>query len=237
MKNTSKEFYETYAKNSLEYFNNLKFNNLEKSEFPDWHNDNIGIEVRRAICSSNGEFDAFCKKNLDKKFSGISKKQLKKFGFNDNPVSNNGILYEQQSPTFGKLFYLKSKENSELTLCCVMNKCREIENFAEEIVNAIEDKLKKLNNNYTLYNENDVIIVIQEQLNYIGIKNFVIRDIVTKTIDSLKVVYNKDSNKVKFDNIYLLFIDLIIEINTLNWDYKQKDISENDLNTLIPNII
>ena len=62
------DYREAICKYILEEKYPSKFNDLVKSESPDWHNLSVGLEVRRAILSPDAEFGAFFKKYETKFF-------------------------------------------------------------------------------------------------------------------------------------------------------------------------
>ena len=110
-----KDYFEQYAICALDVL--LKgFSNFQKGESPDYFTDTVGLEVTRAITTTEGEIDAFWEKYHDKRLQEISQKQLGKMGFVDPPVSEDNILYRQSSKNNGALLYYKPKNTDDLLL-------------------------------------------------------------------------------------------------------------------------
>ena len=234
----TKDFYEQYAVAMLGFYF-PEFSSLKKGESPDFYNENIGLEVRRAITPKDGEMDAFWKNNHDKTYDSLSQKQLQKLGFVEPPVptDNQEILYMQRSKIAGTLFYLKNKDDSVLVLCCYMGKVKEGSFSMGDIEIAVSEKLLKLNQNYTLHEENDALILIQDQLQYLWPNNEIVELELQVLIEKLKIYYNSGSYQVTFDKIILMFSDNIFVIDTNCWIYKRAVISQENIDAVLARVL
>ena len=65
-----------------------------------------------------------------------------------------------------------------------------VDNCTNSIINAVKRKLEKLNNNYDLLEENNLAIIVQEQLDYVGLGNIIIDEVVESIIDKIKSLYS-----------------------------------------------
>ena len=123
MKMWSTKEYENYAISVIAIFY-PEYKNVIKEECPDFLNDNIGIEITRALTRKDGEMDAFWRKNQNCGFQELSKKQLKKLGFGNLllPLDSKGVFFSQQSQENGRLIYYKQKSVDDFVLCAFMSK-------------------------------------------------------------------------------------------------------------------
>lgn len=227
----SKEEYEKYAITAL---NSIypEFQNMTKSESPDYHNATIGVEITRAIIEKFAEIDAFWKKNQNKKYDDLPKKQLTKMGFDAPPfpLDSQNILYGQRSPNGGSFLYLRKKGTSDLLLCTYFGKPETNEFTVSYILKAIEEKLTKLNKNYTILQRNDLCIMVQHQLNYYFCQDEIVNELLNFTVSSIKAEYMKWSTSIVFDSIFLLFLDNLFCINTHTWMIERNTISQKQIN-------
>lgn len=232
----NKNKYEEYAINILDFFYPC-FSNMVKGESPDYHNSIIGVEITRAITTKDGEVNAFCKKNINKRFNVIPEKQLKKFGFKELPLASDSkeIIFTQRSRQNGCLYYYKEKKTGDLVFFMYLGKSKTNESTTDDIIYAISKKLKKLNNNYNLFSRNDLCILIQEQLNYYVCQEEIIDGLINIFISSAEELYNKTNWINKFDNIFLLFIDNLFCINTKTWEYERKIITKEHIDQVFSN--
>lgn len=225
--NNSKDFYENYAASIISGFFPA-FSNLQKGESPDFFNKQVGLEVVRAIAEGEGEIDGFWKMNCDKPYHELSQKQLRKMGFDDppSPFDGNNALYQQWSKKSGWLYYLKNQSTSALYLCGYSPEAKSGLLPISDIETAVCRKLKLLNGNYTLHNENDVLVIVQDQLKYLGSNDFMIGQDISALIGKLKDHYICNSYAVTFDKIILLFLDVLFVINTNSWEYTQVSVTQ-----------
>ena len=230
-----KDFYEEFAKVVLQHFYSEKFENLIKGESPDFCNKNVGLEVTRAISTSDGEFDSFLKNNLGKKLSDISDGFLKKLGFKESPVATGkgAMLYAQQSKKNGTLWYFNDYKHSAFILCGATSRLEDLTVGAKEIVEKVINKTKKLNDNYERKNENDLVVLVQEQLDYIVGADDIKNSLLTECIERLKLAY-RESYPYKFNYLYLLFYDNLFVIDS-EYNITHHPISAQQLNELVIN--
>lgn len=228
----TKKYYENLALNVLKKYYPEKFSEFEKSECPDWICGNVGLEITRAISTPDGELDAFIKDCQEKEFTEIRKERLKKLGFATELVkSNTEHLYELRSAKNGVIFFSHAKDGRFLFLLYI-SRMELVDDCINGIKHAIEEKLKKLNNNYKQLEENDLAIIVQEQLNYNVAENVIIDDIVTKMLNDIKLIYGNPANTIFFDIIYIVFCDNIFVIDTKTYCCKRTKISSSDFLSL-----
>lgn len=227
-----KDSYENFAKNALAYYFPDKFLNLQKFECPDWVNEKVGVEVTRAITANEGCVDAFFKNNKGKKYVELAQKELKKMGFNTAPLKSNvTVFHDQRSKSNGTLSYIKNKEG-DLILFALTGGFELISDCSISITNAVKNKLEKLNSHYLIKNENDLVVLIDEQLNYLVGQDEIIAETLDKIIMRLWVLKKERKGKMEFDYIYLMFFDNIFVVNFKTLDYTRTIISSECLLTL-----
>lgn len=221
-----KDYFEQYAICALDVL--LKgFSNFQKGESPDYFTDTVGLEVTRAITTTEGEIDAFWREYHDKRLQEISQKQLGKMGFVDPPVSEDNILYRQSSKNNGALLYYKPKNTDDLLLFARIGSLKKIS--AEDIKNAVVKKLKKLNSNYCVKSENDLALLVPEQLNYIWEQEYIVNETLETAIDQVRDIYKKKEYEHYFNYLYLIFLDNLFVIDTKEWKFERKIISQTNL--------
>lgn len=221
-----KDYFEQYAICALDVL--LKgFSNFQKGESPDYFTDTVGLEVTRAITTTEGEIDAFWEKYHDKRLQEISQKQLGKMGFVDPPVSEDNILYRQSSKNNGALLYYKPKNTDDLLLFARISSFKAIS--AEDIKNAVDKKLKKLNSNYCVKPENDLALLVPEQLNYIWEQEYIVNETLETAIEQVRNIYEKKEYEHYFNYLYLIFLDNLFVIDTKEWKFERKIISQTNL--------
>ncbi|MBR0412394.1 MAG: hypothetical protein IJI47_02330 [Eubacterium sp.] len=230
----SKEDYEKYAISVLEFFYS-EYENMMKKDSPDFQKSELGVEVTRSITTKDGEVDAFWRNNQNNRFQDLPKKQLKKLGFTGSPTSveSNGILYVQRSIKHGSLYYYWKKTINDFVLCAYIGKTKDNKSTADVIITALSKKLKKLNNNYTLFKRNDLCIIIQEQVNYFICQEELIDDLLNIIILSIKETYNKTKLPYVFDNIILLFLDNVFFIDSKTWQYERHIITQENIDSFL----
>ena len=199
------------------------FSNFQKGESPDYFNDSVGIEITKAISTVEGEIDAFWRKYHDKRLQEIPQKQLQKMGFVAPPVSENIIFYRQSSKNNGTLLYYRPKNTENLLLFARIGSLKTIS--AEDVKNAVDKKLKKLNSNYCVKPENDLALLVPEQLNYICVERDIVKETLEAAIEQIRNIYNKKEYAYYFNYLYLIFLDNLFVINTKEWKFKRKIIS------------
>lgn len=210
----TKQYYENFALNVLKKYFPEKFSEFIKSECPDWVCGNVGLEITRAVTTQDGELDAFIKDCEGKEFSEIKKERLRKLGFSTElNKSNCEHLYETRSSKNGLLTFLHSKDDRYIFFSYI-SRMELIDECSNDIKHAIEEKLKKLNNNYKQLEENDLAILVQEQLNYEVADNIIIDNIVEKLLDDIKSAYSNTAYSIGFDTIYVVFYDNILAVDT-----------------------
>lgn len=227
----TKQYYENFALNALKKYYPEKFSEFVKNECPDWLCGNIGLEITRAISTSDGELDAFIKDCQGKDFSEIKKERLKKLGFPTVLVkSKTEHLYELRSIQNGTIYFFLAKDGKYL-FWLHTSRMGLVDDCTIDIRHAIEEKLKKLNNNYKQLEENDLAIIVQEQLNYEIGDNIIIDGVVKKMLDDIKAVYSDTATTV-FDMIYIVFYDNIFAVDTKNFCCQRTQISSSELLSL-----
>lgn len=131
---SDKNFFEWLIKNILQRYN-LIDNNLEKSERPDFKNDNLGLEVTRADQSL--EFEGFILKYSKNNIDNIKK-------FNKNFEKLGGKVLRKSDPIV-KILNLSDFFHLHKDYIYIIPSYSEKFDFVNERIN---DKLKKLNSTY-----------------------------------------------------------------------------------------
>ena len=208
-----------------------KFYDLELCDKPDLQNSSasIGIEVTRAISNDEGEFLAFVNKNLSNKYSELPQKLLQKLGF-DNPPIKEGFFFIQKNSTGYKLLYFKVPKSETLILFGMISPLENINSCLSGTTKAIKDKITKLKNNYFRFRENDLILVIEEQLNYLALDQEIKNDLIRDVIIIIKQEFALWKDNEKYEYVYILFLDNLVEIDCKNWEYQIKTITQEDWN-------
>ena len=144
-------------------------------------------------------------------------------GFVAPPVSENNIFYRQSSKNNGTLLYYRPKNTENLLLFARIGSLKTIS--AEDVKNAVDKKLKKLNSNYCVKPENDLALLVPEQLNYICVERDIVKETLEAAIEQIRNIYNKKEYAYYFNYLYLIFLDNLFVINTKEWKFKRKIIS------------
>ena len=219
----TKEFYELFSKAVLENFYPKIFCNLQKREKPDFANEYIGLEITLALEAYEGELKSLFENYKNKPYKQLPSKLLKKFGFQG--MSNiNDILYSQTSRKNGKLLYFYSKEKKDYILLGYISPLQSNGITVDVIMERINDKLEKLNSNYEIKNNNYLAILIQEQINYYGMENIFLSEIIDEILKKIKAQDISNKYEYVFDKIYLIFLDKIITINTYSLEAEPSEI-------------
>lgn len=193
-----------------------KFSGLIKGESPDWHNDDLGLEIVESILELDAQFESIYKKYANKPKEKIPKKILKSLGFDENLIRHNvnPRLYFQNSDRIGKLTYYVDDYNDEknvLILVGQIGKPRVGNRTDGTILDIITTKILKLNKHYKKYSENDLAILIDDYINCgTQHKSLIIGEI----IEQIRDEYSKNKQEYKFDFIYLIYRDCLVEIET-----------------------
>ena len=226
-----KFYYEKLCKTMLELKYGEKFYDLELCDKPDLQNSSasIGIEVTRAISPNEGELLAFVNKNLSNKYSELSQKLLQKLGFERPPIKE-GFFFVQKNSTGYKLLYFKVPKSETLILFGMISPLEKINSCLNGTIKSIKDKITKLKNNYFRFGENDLILVIEEQLNYLALSEQIKSDLIHDIINIIKQEYALWQDNEKYEYVYILFLDNLVEIDCRNWEYQIKTITQEDLN-------
>jgi len=221
-----KNDYELFGINVLAAYNR-KYQGLTKGESPDYFNNVIGVEITRAIATQAGEMDAFWKSKQNQRFSSFSAKQLKKLGFEDVPsiIGSTGVLYSQKSVDNGSLFYLKQKDSEELVLCGYIGTVRNNQSSSSDIKSSVSEKLNKLNDHYAIKEENDLLILIQEQLDYCCCKDEIVTCLIDEIVSDIKIAYS-EAYAIYFNTIFIMFMDTLVAVDTDSWTYKITTVSQ-----------
>ena len=224
------DYREAISKEILEMKFPEKFIGLVKGESPDWHTDSIGLEVRRAVISDDAFFESFHNKYNYKFMKEIPAKILSKLGFDDEPILINeeNKIYIQKSEKVGQNIYVFDTAKNDYRLVAMIGKVQNpnVEN-ALLIIDALKDKTKKLVELYTEYPENDLILVMNDFLQYGACK----QDILASFNECKAQIindYNLLKFEKKFDYVYLLFNDSIVEIGIKSGEFRLKVITQED---------
>ena len=219
--NNDKNYIEEYAmsviKNEYSYYCNLI-----KSESPDFANEKIGLEVTRAI-RKEGAVYSFLNRNIGKEYEESQDKELCKLGFKEEMavVPDTSNLYCKRSKNNGSFYYMK-KTTNKYALVAYIGIVKDNDFTLSEIETAVKDKLSKLNNNYSIYQENDLAILINEQLNLTDdeYRKQNIEGLANKALNLIDDLNSNNKYKNKFDKIFLVFIDCLIMVDICRHKYE-----------------
>lgn len=180
-------------------------------------------------------FYLFFNKYKDLFYEDLPIKELQSMGFNTVPKVNesNQVFYSQRNNKLGELVYILDKKTNKFKLSAYLSKSEPdfVSLLIKSIITSIETKLIKLNKNYDYFEENDLAIILDEQINYFFSKD-IIACLFEKLIMKIKEIYQLSEYKFYFHYIYVIFLDEIIEISTKEWLYKSQDITQHDWNVL-----
>lgn len=212
---------------------------MAKGESPDYYSEKIGLEIRRAITSNEGDIDALIHNYFGKPFSSIPSRRLIRLGFDSNPIpQSNGVIYMQRSSSSGSLMYVKDLSSNDLILVLAFSKIGSSDDYATAIKNAVEDKLVSLNNNYVIKEKNELLLIVEKQIDYKIDNHEIALDITEKCLDIIKNVYgNENELTYLFDTVYVLFLDVLFIVNTKTWESSIKYISDELLKVIIQKAI
>lgn len=205
---SDKNFFEWLIKNILQRYN-LIDNDLEKSECPDFKNDNLGLEITRA--DQCLEFSGFISK-----YSKDNNINIKKF--NKNYEKLGGKVLKKNDPIVKILNLSVSSHNHKDYI--YINPCYS-ENF--DFVNErINNKLKKLN---STYDKN-----IKHY--YLGIFTpiYALEDNIKEEFN--KIIELQSNHDRKFEKIIIIFMDKICEFDLLDNTYNIIENTEEELNNI-----
>lgn len=204
--NSDKLFFEYLIKNTLQRYN-LIDTDLQKSERPDFRNDNIGLEVTRA--DQTLEFKGFTSKYNKGNIGNIIK-------FNKNFEKCGGKVLKKTDPIV-KILNLHDTFHYHEDYIYIIPGYSENFKFVNK---KIEDKLKRLN---SIYDED-----IKHY--YLGIFTpiYVLEDSIKKELDEIINIQEKYNKK--FEKIIIVFIDKICEFNLLNNTYNIIENTNEELN-------
>ena len=206
--NSDKEHFEYLIKNMLQHYN-LIDSDLQKSEKPDFRNDNLGLEVTRADQTLG--FEGFISKYNKDNIGNIKK-------FNKNFEKLGGRVLRKTDPVV-KILDLHDTFHYHEDYIYIIPGYSETFDFVNK---KIEDKLIRLNSIYdedikhyylgiftTIYTREDNI---KEELNEI-----------------IKLQSNRDK---KFEKIIIIFIDKLCEFDLLNNTYNIIENTNKQLNNI-----
>lgn len=89
--------------------------------------------------------------------------------------------------------------------------------------------MKKLNSNYCVKSENDLVLLVPEQLNYIWEQEYIVNETLETAIDQVRDIYKKKEYEHYFNYLYLIFLDNLFVIDTKEWKFERKIISQTNL--------
>lgn len=135
----NKEYFEKYALLSLVYCYDYKLQSMKKHERPDWIDENrsIGLEVTRALSSTDGEINSIINRYFGKGYSPeeIINKANNELKYNkDIFKSANGLCYVEKNVNYSDVKQL--------------------------IIDTINTKISKFNSHYDKFNENWLYVLL-----------------------------------------------------------------------------
>lgn len=179
----SKQYYEKYALLSLIYCYNSKLSVLLdcKGESPDWQSYELGIglEVVRAISEEEGELDSITNQLFG---HGLSGEYIKK-------------EVEKRFPKYVKNFEVVRN------IACVSEDIS-FENNCIKAINSIIKKTNKLNNEYTVFNNNWLYMFANLWADAFNIEGLI--DIYNELIFKLK--FKRRFNKIFINDLDCIYV-------------------------------
>ena len=130
----------------------------------------VGLEVTRAMSENEGNLSNFVDEHKGKPYDVLSLTRLKKLGFSDKPVADGEIFYVQCSSNNGKLRYIKNPTTGKLVVHSYWTPVTTSKDTVSAICHSIATKIEKLSTHYATKKENDLAILNEEQLNFIGVE-------------------------------------------------------------------
>ena len=182
---------------------------MEKSECPDFKNDNLGLEITRADQSL--EFSGFISK-----YSKDNNINIKKF--NKNFEKLGGKVFKRNDPIV-KILNLSASSHIHKDYIYIIPCYSENFDFVNERIN---DKLKKLN---STYDKN-----IKHY--YLGIFTpiYALEDNIKEEFN--KIIELQSNHDRKFEKIIIIFVDKICEFDLLDNTYNIIENTEEELNNI-----
>ena len=144
MKNDyNKEYFEKYALLSLVYCYDDKLQSMKKHERPDWIDENrsIGLEVTRALSSTDGEINSIINRYFGK---GYSPEEI--INKANNELKCNKDMFKSAN---GLCYVVKSVNYSDVK---------------QLIIDTINTKISKFNSHYDKFNENWLYVFADSSL-------------------------------------------------------------------------
>ena len=77
--------------------------------------------------------------------------------------------------------------------------------------------------------ENDLALLVPEQLNYIWEQEYIVNETLETAIDQVRDIYKKKEYEHYFNYLYLIFLDNLFVIDTKEWKFERKIISQTNL--------
>ena len=206
-----KTFYEYLAKNYIELTFEPDFCNLIKNECPDFKSGKIGLEVVTAVTETQNALNSLLRKYLNKGIEEIPDGLLTNLGFHKESIYQVEVdnpLFCIASKSNGRLFFLK-RPNDELLFAGQIGFIPNDEFNSQMIVNKINEKIAKLNNNYELCSQNVLGVyieypIIPEIINYQDEMARNMQDIIKKELLANLIIAEKT-----FDTIFICFPDIV----------------------------
>ncbi len=220
-----KTFYELLAKNYICATFEPDFQNLQKSECPDFKSDSIGLEIVTAATDAQNILNSLFRKFSNKKIQDIPDGLLNAAGFDRAKIYQDidgKPVYFIQSEQNGTLLFLK-RPNNDMILAGHIGFVPSDELSSQMIVQKINDKIEKLNNNYELRCSNVVGVYIEQAIIPEGIEyqeemaEMMREQIKKELIGNLNV-----SREKMFNALYVCFPDIVYQFkpSTGDFDYR-----------------
>lgn len=241
-----KTFYEYLTKNYIETTFEPNFCELVKNESPDFKSDSVGLEIVTAASETQNALYTLLRKYMNKSLYEIPEGLLNALGFDKNKMyqDESGVhVFFIASEENGKLFLLQ-KPNGDMLLAGQIGFIPSDESNSRMIVNRVNEKMDKLNNNYMLFSNN----VIGVYIDYAIIPEVIEcqEEMARSMQDCIKKELLKNLNisrKQMFDIIYICFPDIVYKYvaNSNTFSFKILSVSKisfvinktkNDVNSL-----
>lgn len=233
MKKTNHEYRKTFdeclCKNIIANYYS-EYDNFSKYESPDFISEDICLEIRKALYKKGGKLKSFIEKYLNSDYNEIPTKLLKSLGFENKPIQcqKNENMYYQRSNIDNSLITYKKLNNEKLSVYIICD--NSLFNDQDQVVKeAIEVKIDKLNKNYLTRKINALGIIYYQQLSYAFEE---VNDVIVDSIIEKIIITKERSANKYYDEIFVLFMDCLLKINTISLECEKHSINKKVLDQI-----
>ncbi len=233
-----KTFYELLAKNYIQLTFDPSFNSLIKNESPDFKSDSVGLEIVTAASDTQNTLNSLLRKYMNKNLEDIPEGFLNILGFYKDRVYQDasGVPVFYISSVQNGIIVLLQRSNGDLVLAGQIGFVPSDEFNSHMIVSKINEKIRKLNDNYELLPNNIVGVyidyaIISEGVDYQEEMAQMMQGYIEKELfHNLNV-----SEKYMFDIIYICFPDVVYKYNVSSDTFNFKILDTSKISIILNN--